>query len=196
MVDVASDVGYLTVVAFAAEALADSTDSGLQPDMLPLESTVVLAPVNLPRDRPYAVAINDQQILLPRAASCRMTGGILYPPNDGSDAKPGDVIAGNGGVQVVAPQQAALDLANWYWEAQFQPPAGARWKTFTINFTGAPGDTVSLADAAVTMQNLNGLQLTQQPSVWVQSGTAINTLAKPGQFLLNTDTGDFYLIGA
>lgn len=195
MGDVPADVGYLTVVAFAAEALADSIDSGLAPDLLPLEATVVLAPVNLPRDRPYAVAYNDQLILLPRAVTCHMKAGILYPPNDGSDCVTSEVDA-VAGVRLVAPQQSSLDLVNWYWEAQIQPLPGARWKTFTIYFTGAPGDTVALATAVFGMQDLNALKLSQQPAVWIQSGTAIPTPAKPGQLLFDTATGDLYLIGA
>lgn len=199
MADLPGDVGYLTVVGNAAEVIADSVDGGLVPDILPLEATVILSPVGLPRDRPYLLALADQKILLPRAISCNMTGGQLYPPNDGSDWKPD---TGDGdpeldvtpGVRLMAPIQASLNYLNWYWEAQFVPPSRARWKAFNVYFTGAPGDTVPLANAAATMSQLTSLALVEQPNVYLIHGSTPPPQALANDFLVDVDTGDFYIV--
>lgn len=206
MADIPTDVGYMHVVATAIEAGADSNDAGDLPDAWPFEAIVTIAAKGLPAGRPFLVAVADDTIIYPRPITCRMTGGQLVPPDDGSDGTFDVTPLGAPRLTIVAPNQGAIDYVNWGWEATFKPlpdtPVGAKWRQFVVNFTGAPGETVSLARAAFVASAIGASQV---PIAWfvttaelpdVADWATVLPNARAGQFIFFTDTDDLYLIGA
>lgn len=177
-----TDVGWLTVVASIVEVDADSSDPDLAPDTSWPDGTVTLAPVGL--SHPYLIhGVNGQidGFEIPRTVTCRLVAGVLYPP---------DNLDSETGVRVLAPLQECFDELDWHWRATFKLSDGSTWP---VEFTGAAGDTVNLAQVAY----LSNLQSPSPvPQSWVQGvGEGTPDGMQPGQYLVDLNTSELYLVG-
>lgn len=147
MADLPGDIGYLTVSGKASLGLADSNDAGEQPDRVAATAIVTFTPLLGTQD--VIVAVADDEIVMPQPIKCTLDStGRLVPPADGVGAAP-DPSAPKY-VQLIAPNQASLNYTGWSWRATFAPIAPQNWNPFSRVFTGAPGDTVSLAQLTAT----------------------------------------------
>lgn len=197
MVDVPASVGFIQVKCDAVEALADSGDGDSRPDGIPMNGTVDFESVGIPRSRPYVIA--DDTIIQLRTIRCKLEDGKLIPPVDGADGSrdPESVLA-DPHVTLVAPDQEFIDISGWVWKATFMPPAGERWKSFELLFSGVPGEVVNLASSALVSTLPS---LVASPRVWhvdVPGGDApvdwIPSDAVVGDWMFNTTTSDLYVI--
>ncbi|MFE6645648.1 hypothetical protein ACFVJS_03735 [Nocardioides sp. NPDC057772] len=192
MADLPAEVGFLTLTGSVVEGLADSVDFGNQPDAVVAEATIVITPEGLPPQRPYVVAPISETIVYPRSVVCRLINGVLYGPDDGSQPVPGEPTPAAPGVRLIAPNQAALDYTGWRWVANLSPSGdpAAKWRPFTIAFTGVPGDSITLAQAAMQQTAVNAAA---QPVTWIVEGTAIPPAARPNEFLLDVAADPWFL---
>jgi len=160
-----SEVGYLTVVDNVVDVFSDSADAGDVPDISQATATVTFVPVGIPATRPYLIvpATGQREHLYPITAF--LANGQLYRTADGQAPTTGEVPV-TPGVPLLAPQQAGIDLAAWWWEAQYKPAAGEKWTPYTVRITGKPGDTVSVAAAAMTQDLLGNLSTVKQALAW------------------------------
>lgn len=149
-------IGFMRIVCDATEALADDASS------IPMDGLVDLEPVGIPRTRPYVIA--HDTIIQIRKIRCKLENGKLIPPLDGTDGTRDPVSdLPNPAVELLAPLQAHIDLTGWAWKATFLPPAGGRWQTFTLLFTGKSDETINLASSALATTHP---ELTSMPRVW------------------------------
>lgn len=145
--DLPVDIGYLTVTGRAVLGLADSNDAGGQPDQVAATATVTFTPVLGNVDS--LVAVSDDLLVLPQAITCTLrSDGRLVPPSDGVKAPPDPDAEPE--VHLIAPNQASLSYTGWSWQASFAPIQPQSWNPFRRVFSGAPGDTISLAQLVAT----------------------------------------------
>ena len=136
-----SSVGFMTVRAQAIEVLADSIDTGSEPDGRAIVATVEFAP----SFRGALTVIPDNVIVVPTSITCTLNAdGKLIPPSDGEDT------AGTAAADLflIAPQQSSLSNQNWTWTATFRPIGTPKWTAFAIGFSGAPAEIVNLTTLA------------------------------------------------
>jgi hypothetical protein len=208
MADVPTSVGWLTVTLFADEALADSTDTGEPPDRVGLNGTVTLTPAGLPAGRRYLVDVSSgdpeqYRLIVPRRIVCPVVDGVMYAPDNGSE---GSEQAQNG-VRIIPTISTGLDIAGWWWQAEWQPQPQLRGgpptvPPFDIPFVGRDGDTINLAAAAMNPPAVAGVgtvltpvwESTDVPPDGVVDDALLPAGAKAGQLILDTTTGDLKLI--
>jgi hypothetical protein len=85
-----------------------------------------------------------------------LANGQLYRTADGKGPAAGETPT-TPGVPLVAPNQANLDWLDWHWEAEYAPAAGEPWESYTVPIYGAPGDTISIAQASMQAEFVEGL---------------------------------------
>lgn len=189
MANVPDEVGWITVSGKGLLALADSTDPDSRPDARPMNGEVILSAVDL--DGPV-VALTSSTIVPIGTITAGFLEGELRPPKNGEKGE----LDPEGALNIVAPLQDELSHVGWLWEAWVKPGADAGWPEFRIRFTGAPGETVDLAQELI--RQIVSSPGTVLPPVWVVSGTTPPAAARPGQFLYDESStgGDLYLIGA
>jgi hypothetical protein len=122
--------GWMTVVLSGIQAFADTSDVGGEPDTIPMSGTVTLTPG---LSRPIRqISTRDFFAVAPTVAAFDGDGDLAY--------------AGSKGVRLVAPEWTDLTNTSWRWTAEVRPGPGQTWDAFSVTFTGAPGETVNLAD--------------------------------------------------
>jgi hypothetical protein len=171
-----SEVGYLTVVDNVVDVFSDSADAGDVPDISQATALVTFVPVGIPAARPYLIvpATGQREHIYPIKAF--LANGQLYRTADGKAPATGETPT-TPGVPLLAPQQGSIDLAAWWWEAQYAPAVGEQWTGYSVRITGKPGDTVSVADAAMTQDLLGNLSTVKQALAWYV--TPANTANPP-----------------
>lgn len=194
MADIPNEIQWLTVNMSGIAAVADSTDVGSAPDSYGLNGTVEFRAIGVPN--PYLVDGVGDKFVIPRTVTAILYNGVLYPPANGIAPVANEVPTTTPGINLIAPLQSVFDTLSWYWMATVIPAAteGNTWSKFVVSFTGEGSEVISLAQRALAP--LVPMGLTQQPKVWIQSGTALPPTSVPGQFLLDTTTMNLYLIGA
>jgi len=131
------DLIYVTAQAMLG--VADSSDAGDDPDLVPSVGTVVFTPsITGP-----TTLLSTQQILSLGKVTAELDAqGRLRPPVDGVSAPPS--VAG-GNLSLIGPKSAELLDTGWTWGATFKPANGQTWAQFTVSgITGNPGETVAL----------------------------------------------------
>jgi len=198
MTDVLGSLTYLRVTAKHGLAVADSNDTGDQPDWIPSTANVVISPIGL--DKPFVIAGNPAQIITPTTITCKMVGGMLYGPANGQNIVTGETPALP--VDILNPLDGGLSDVGWAWSASFTPSdPNQQWAPFTIVFNQATEDdgiTVNLATAALMPVNTKS---TPVPIIWPVTGDGTNAPAEPaqaliGQLVLDTTTWKLYQKGA
>lgn len=189
MADVPDSIGWMEVKGRMLLGDADSLDPGDAPDARPAIAKVTIS-ANAPTP---LVAVEEQILIAISPIPCLLdASGELVAPADGV-SDDGEVQM-TPGVRLVAPIQPSLSDIGWMWTATFRPIAPQAWSGFAISFTGKPGDIVNLASLSLIASTT---ALTKQPVVWSTLSTeTVPTLARAGQFVYYTDSGELFLIGA
>jgi hypothetical protein len=140
----------LNTIGFRVDArviagIADSSDEGTAPDMLPAAATITFKP-SLTGPTTF---LPDQSLLPVLKVVCELDqAGDLRPPANGFSLP----IDAAGNLILISPQSPDLLDQGWKWSATFEPGAGQQWEAFIINdITGPPGDTVRLTTAFPTI---------------------------------------------
>ena len=122
-------LGWLTVSAAGIVGSADSNDTGLEPDYVPIVGTVTFTPTFT---RP--IRINSSGRFLAMATiNARFDSNGILTYDDQVDCR------------LIAPQWTELSDTEWQWRANIVPGGGQSWNSFEVLFSGAPGDRVNLA---------------------------------------------------
>jgi hypothetical protein len=201
-----SEVGYLTVVDNVVDAYSDSNDVGDVPDISQAVALVTFTPVNLRPGKPYVVVGSTGQRVHIVAIKAFLANGQLYRTADGKGPATGETPT-TPGVPLVAPNQANLDWLDWHWEAEYAPAAGEPWESYTVPIYGAPGDTISIAQASMQAEFVEGLTaaknvLAEEVTPAVPSGPLLVSDIPPqkrvGDFLIDVSKTPkiLYRIGA
>jgi len=143
MADLPGDIGRLTVTGQMVLGIADSNDAGSSPDQVSAIASVVFTPV-FPSSDPL-VAVSDDMLVAAQEITCTLrSDGKLVPPGDGVSSAPDP--AATPAVQLIAPNQPlSLNFTGWDWMMKVSPAGGQTWRPFTKYFSGAPGDSLSMA---------------------------------------------------
>jgi len=159
-------VGSILVIDDVISARSDSNDAGDVPDISTATAIVTMTPVGIPATRPYLIIGGDPvRRVTVEPVKCFLADGKLWRVADGSEPAEGETPSVQG-VPLLAPKDPSLDLGDWYWQAAFEPPVGARWARYTIPFTGEPGETVSLPEAALIQSQLTPADGFQRAVAW------------------------------
>lgn len=122
------ELGWMTVTARGILGLADSADADLAPDYIPVVGTITLTPT---LSRPIKIVSTGQFLAVASiTATFDSDGELSY---DGSK-----------NVRIIAPEWPQLSNTTWRWTAEIRPGPGQNWQSFSVSFTGLPGDVVNL----------------------------------------------------
>lgn len=125
----ADDLGWMTVTAKGVLGLADGADTGPAPDYVAVAGTIE---ITSGLARPVRILSTGQFLVLSKISATFDSDGELF-------------FGGNKNVRLVAPQWAQLSNTTWRWTAEFKPGPGQNWQSFSVTFTGLPGDVINLA---------------------------------------------------
>lgn len=193
--NVPSSVGYIRVNARGITAFADSVDGGERPDAEPMIGTVKITPsigtrpiVAIKEDPKMFLALNEITAYLDDQ-------GHLRPPDDGED---GFLVEGGELILVAPDQPENISVFGWSWTAQFRPAEGQRWDGFTVNFRGAPDESIDLVEEYLEGEGRSrgafSPLIHKIPGPYTPGVDRVPVGVKAGEYLLDESTGDFYLV--
>jgi hypothetical protein len=170
--DLPSDIGYMTINLDAIIALADSSDSGSEPDAMQALGTVTLTPTVTSPIWDYA----DECVILLSTITCQLTASGLQT----LDGQP---------VNIVAPNQSALADQSWMWTLTAKPAKSQSWVPFTTTFTGKPGDEANIGNPALS--NV-AVPASMRPVILLstQDASLVPKTAQDGDMWVAADSGE------